>query len=85
MKRRWLGAAVIALGVAACERDGVGLEVSSPPRAVDASYYAGSVTVSWELASDWDGETFRVYGKRSTDASYYLVAEVTSCAAGVCF
>src|SRR5690606_35310334 len=45
---------------------------------------AGAVTVSWELGPRWDGESFRVYAKRTTDAQYYLVAEVTSCAQGVC-
>jgi hypothetical protein len=32
----------------------------------------------------WDGESFRVYGKRSSDARYFLIAEVTSCTGGTC-
>jgi hypothetical protein len=54
------------------------------PRALAASYYAGSVTVSWELAPDWNGETFRVYSRRTSDPDYFLSAEVTSCIGGLC-
>ena len=86
MKRGLVGAAAAALLVAACSVDGnpVGVNDPAPPRAVDATYYAGAVTVTWELAPDWDGEAFRVYARRSTDASYYLVAEVTSCGDALC-
>src|SRR5688572_6367168 len=84
MKRVWWGVAAVVL-LAGCDRDGlVGVHEPSPPRAVEAAYYAGGVTVSWELPGDWDGEVFRVYAKRSTDTRYSLVAEVTSCAASVC-
>jgi hypothetical protein len=83
MRRAWVAVAAIA-AVSACELDPVGVGEPSAPRAVDAAYYAGAVTVSWELPPDWSGEVFRVYGKRSTDTRYYLVAEVTSCAQGVC-
>jgi hypothetical protein len=74
-------AAAFALG---CEEDFFGVDEPSAPRGVEASYYAGAVTVSWELPSDWDGETYRVYAKRSTDTRYSRVAEVTSCSGGVC-
>ena len=86
MRRVQVGAAVVALLVAACSVDGgpTGVDDIAPPRAVEATYYAGAVTVTWELASGWDGEGFRLYGRRSTDANYYLVAEVTSCSDGVC-
>jgi hypothetical protein len=84
MKRVWVGA-VGVLMLAGCERDDLfGVDEPSPPRAVEASYYGGAVTVSWELPGDWDGETYRVYAKRSTDTQYALVAEVTSCSNGVC-
>ena len=86
MKRGQVGAALAALLMGACSVDGgsTGVNDVAPPRAVEASYHAGAVTVTWELAPDWDGEGFRVYGRRSTDAAYDLVAEVTSCANGVC-
>ena len=86
MKRRWLGAMVSVFFAAACYTDGtlVGVEGSAPPRAVAATYYGGAVTVTWELAPGWDGDTFRVYSRRSTDADYYLVAQVTSCGGAVC-
>ncbi|MSR36275.1 MAG: hypothetical protein EXR95_06455 [Gemmatimonadetes bacterium] len=84
MRRAWVAVAAIA-ALAVCERDGlVGVGEPSAPRAVEAAYYAGAVTVSWEVPADWKGEVFRVYAKRSTDSRYHLVAEVTSCAAGVC-
>lgn len=38
-----------------------------------------SVQVSWLPPSDWDDEVFRVYGKRAADASFTLIATVTSC------
>jgi len=54
------------------------------PRALDGWYFGGAVELSWELAPGWDGEAFRVYGRRSSDRDYFLIAEVTSCTAGVC-
>jgi hypothetical protein len=54
------------------------------PRNLDAYYYAGVVRVTWELAPDWNQETFRVYSKRVTDADWFLIAEVSSCAGGAC-
>lgn len=54
------------------------------PRALAVSYYAGSVTVEWELAPDWNGESFRVYSRRTSDPDYFMVAEVTSCMGGLC-
>lgn len=73
--------------LAACTNDvlvPVGGGAPAAPRALTVRYYGGSVTVDWELAPDWDGEAFRVYSRRTTDASYYLIAEVTSCAGGLC-
>ncbi|TVP46857.1 MAG: hypothetical protein EA350_06195 [Gemmatimonadales bacterium] len=55
-----------------------------PPRALEASYFGGGVDLSWELDARWQNETFRVYSRRSGQASYVLVAEVTSCTQGVC-
>jgi hypothetical protein len=43
-----------------------------------------AVELSWELPGDWDGEAFRVYGRRSGSSSYALVATVTSCSEGLC-
>ncbi len=84
--RRW-GAVVLVCTVAACDEDGVLLNLDDPPaapRAVDAYYFAGVVTVTWALAPDWDGDAFRVYSRRITDPDFFLVAEVTSCMEGVC-
>ncbi len=56
----------------------------SAPRSLTAAYYAGSVTVDWELAPDWSNEAFRVYSRRTSDPSYFMIAEVTSCSDGLC-
>jgi len=55
-----------------------------PPRALEGSYFGGGVDLSWELDSRWQNETFRVYSRRAGQGSYVLVAEVTSCAQGLC-
>ena len=43
-----------------------------------------AVQVSWLPPSDWDDEVFRVYGKRASDASFTLIATVTSCTDAGC-
>lgn len=43
-----------------------------------------TVTLSWEIPTGWQGEPFRVYGRRSGDADYRLLATVTSCAEALC-
>ncbi|MEX2467613.1 MAG: hypothetical protein WD995_11940 [Gemmatimonadota bacterium] len=84
--RRVVFAALLAMfGVAACNNDStVVLDDPAPPVGLEGSYYAGAITLTWELASGWDGESFRVYGRRLSDADYFLIAEVTSCTGGVC-
>lgn len=88
MRHRIAGLLIVAAGVSACEETVVvgpdGGSAPDAPRAFTAFYYAGAVTLNWELGPLWNGESFRVYGKRSTDANYVSIAEVTSCAAGVC-
>lgn len=84
---RWVTTCLaLALAVSGCRDNGVVVVEDPPgaPRAVLATYYAGSVTVSWELAPDWDGEAFRVYSKRTTDSDWFFIAEVTSCIGGFC-
>jgi len=60
------------------------VDAPAAPRALTVTYYAGSVTVNWELAPGWDGEAFRVYSKRTTDPDFFFIAEVTSCSGGFC-
>ncbi len=43
-----------------------------------------SVQLRWTLPTNWGGEPFRVYGRRSTAGNYLLLATVTSCATGLC-
>jgi len=83
---RWVTTCLtLALVVSGCRDNGV-VVVDPPgaPRAVSATYHGGSVTVSWELAPDWDGEAFRIYSKRTTDSDWFFIAEVTSCIGGFC-
>lgn len=37
------------------------------------------VQLFWSLPGDWNGEVFRVYGRRSGSGDYLLIATVTSC------
>ncbi|MGE0160062.1 MAG: hypothetical protein AB7T31_11685 [Gemmatimonadales bacterium] len=86
---RWpaFGTLLLVVPLAACNSDSVLVPVGgvpAAPRALAASYYAGSVTVEWELAPAWDGEAFRVYSRRVSDPDYFFIAEVTSCSGGLC-
>lgn len=86
MRRVVMGLVVGALAVAGCETNDILVPVGEPaaPRNLDGYYYARAVHLTWELAPDWNHEAFRVYAKRTTDRDYYLIAEVTSCAGGLC-
>ena len=85
MRRVAVGSLVMMLALVGCDDDFIfGVDAPAAPRDVEASYYAGVVTVSWGLAPAWNGEAFRVYSRRVTDADYFLIAEVTSCAFGLC-
>lgn len=79
---------VSMLSMSACSTDVVNLVDDSgapaPPLAVAADYFAGSVTVTWELSPAWNGEAFRVYSRRLTDADLLFIAEVTSCIQDFC-
>lgn len=85
--RRAAGVLLTVLGMAACESDTtivVPGDGPSAPRALEAFYYGGVVTVTWELGPGWNGEPFRVYAKRTSDADWFFIAEVTNCSGGVC-
>lgn len=43
-----------------------------------------SVVVTWKLPGGWNGEPFRVYGRRAGQGSYSLIATTTSCQSGSC-
>jgi hypothetical protein len=91
MRRRALwGLAAVLVAVAGCETStvtgprGGSDAVPAAPRNLDARYYARAVSVTWELAPAWDGESFRVYARRTSDPDYFLIAEVTNCSEGLC-
>jgi hypothetical protein len=77
---------VILVLLAGCDEAGVwsGGGEPAPPRELAGWYYDHAAHLSWELHPRWSDEPFRVYGRRTTDRDFFLVAEVTSCAAGVC-
>lgn len=84
-----LGGALLA-GLSACtssERGGP-LEPGGPPPAaplnLDGFYYAQAVTLNWDLAPGWNGESFRIFGKRLSDPEYLFIAQVTNCSGGSC-
>jgi hypothetical protein len=85
MRRALMASLLATAALVGCDNT-VLVPVGDPaaPRNLDAYYHAGVVRVTWELAPDWNQETFRVYSKRVTDADYFLIAEVSSCAGGVC-
>jgi len=80
-----LGLLALAAGVGACDSTPL-YYADNPdsPRNLQASYFNGAVTLTWELAPGWNGESFRVFGKRVSDADYFLIAEVTNCIQGAC-
>ena len=85
MRRAVFAALMATFALAGCRNDVTRVVTDpAPPTALAGSYYAGAITLTWELASGWDGESFRVYGRRVSDADYFLIADVTSCTAGVC-
>jgi hypothetical protein len=85
--RRALVVSLISIAFAtACANEVLYVEeaVPSAPRALVASYYAGSVTLTWEMGPSWNGEAFRVYSRRVTDSRWFFIAEVTSCIDDAC-
>ncbi len=85
-KRAWVVAGMGA-ALVACERDEILLDFSDPPAGpvrLEGSYFRQAVQLSWELSPAWNGESFRVYGRRFGASSFLLIAEVTSCVVDVC-
>ena len=54
------------------------------PRDLAAYYYNRGVDLTWRMGPRWDGEPFRVYGKRVSDVDYFFIAEITSCIESEC-
>ncbi len=85
----WKSALILtgAVLMGACDDDEflmIPVDGPAPPFAVDAGYYNRAVTVYWDLASDWNDESFRIFAKRAGDTSFFVIAEVTSCSGGTC-
>ena len=86
--RAWVGTALaLALTLGACDDDDFFVVVGdapAPPVDVGGRYFNRSIVITWALHPDWDSDSFRVYGKRTSDPSHFLVAEVTNCSDGLC-
>ena len=77
----------IILALGACSDDEIIVvedDYPAAPRNLNAWYYDRAVYLTWELGQGWNDDSFRVYGKRISDPSYFLIAEVTNCSAGLC-
>ncbi len=75
------------LGLAACNDDEFLYyddNYAAAPENLAGWYYNQAVYLTWELAPAWNDDSFRVYGKRVSDANHYLIAEVTNCSGGLC-
>lgn len=81
--RYWL-LGVVAVCLGGCDGRLMMVDEPAPPRNLDGDYFNRGVDLWWELDSQWEGEAFRVYGKRTGDTEYFFIAEVTSCAQGGC-
>jgi len=77
---------VLLAGLSACTSSPSepGGHLPAAPLNLDGSYYARAVTLSWDLAPGWNGESFRIFGKRVSDPEYLFIAQVTNCRAGSC-
>lgn len=84
--RRWRAVATaLAALVAGCDEDFLVVsDYPAAPEALEGSYYAHGVDLSWRLGAAWSGEAFRVYGKNERVRTFVLIGETTSCIDGWC-
>lgn len=78
----------MALLTAGCHTDDTVFVVEdgypAPPMGLEGSYFNRAVALYWTLSPQWNGESFRVFGRRVGDSSFFLIADVTSCSGGEC-
>ncbi len=86
MKRELIGGMLACVLMTGCDDDFHFFDPDDPdaPRDLTGWYYNLGVDLDWRMGPDWNGEVFRVYGKRANDVEHFLVAEVTSCVDGGC-
>ena len=88
MWKRFFAVVGMALLLGACDNDNTVFvpvdEFPAPPEGLEGEYFNQAITLHWFLGAQWNGESFRVYGRRVGDASFLVIAEVTSCADGAC-
>ncbi len=88
MWKRFLMVVGAALVLGACDQDDtifvpIG-DAPAPPVGLEGDYFNRAVTLRWFLSPQWNGESFRIYGRRVGDASFLAIADVTSCSEGAC-
>lgn len=88
MWKRFLMVGATTLVLGACDQDDtifvpIG-DAPAPPVGLEGDYFNRAVTLRWSLSSQWNGESFRVFGRRVGDASFLVIADVTSCSGGDC-
>lgn len=77
----------VLLVLGGCDRGNSGTDPGNappPPQSLEVYYYAGQVNVEWELDPAWDREPFRVYAQAQGADTFERIAEVSSCADGIC-
>ncbi len=88
MWKRFFVVVGAALLLGACDNDTTVYvpvdDFPAPPEGLDGEYFNQAVTLQWFLGAQWNGESFRVYGRRVGDATFLFIAEVTSCADSAC-
>ena len=86
MWKRFFAVVGMALLLDACDNDTIFIvdDFPAPPEGLQGEYFNQAITLRWFLGAQWNGESFRVYGRRVGDASFLVIAEVTSCADGAC-
>jgi hypothetical protein len=89
MKRAMLGLGLLPLVLllSACTDDDLVVyddDYPPPPENLSGWYYNRAVYLTWDLSPAWNDDSFRVYGRRVSDAGYFLIAEVTNCSGGLC-
>ena len=72
MRRAAAGTLLLAVSLSACNNDPTYLvDAPAEPRALYASYYAGAITVEWELAPGWNGEPIGTHTYRTPGAHQF--------------
>ncbi len=74
MWKRFFAVVGMALLLGACDNDNTVFipvdDFPAPPEGLEGEYFNHAITLHWLLGAQWNGESFRVYGRRVGDASF---------------